>query len=238
MPFLTATWRDLLMINWPVPAAVLTPLVPRGTELDPWEGTPWVSVVAFRFLATRVLGVPVPFHRDFPEVNLRFYVRRRVDGTWRRAAVFIRELVPRRAIAWVARAAYNEPYLALPMRCAIARRANETTLAFGWRRHRRWEGVRAVTRGAPQPCAAGSAEAFITEHYWGYTRQRDGGTVEYRVAHPPWRVTPAHEVSLDLDARTLYGAAFAEVLAAPPASAFVAEGSGVTVYRPAKVPGD
>lgn len=31
--------------------------------------------------------------------QLRFYVRRRVDGEWRRGVMFIKEIVPRRAIA-------------------------------------------------------------------------------------------------------------------------------------------
>src|SRR6185503_10439864 len=104
----TAHWRFLMMLNYEVDPSVLHPLVPRGTELDTWHGRTYASVVGFLFLDTRVLGLAIPFHRDFEEVNLRFYVRRREAEAWRRGVVFIKEIVPRWAIATVARVAYNE----------------------------------------------------------------------------------------------------------------------------------
>ena len=76
MPFLTARWENVVLINYPCPAPLLEPLVPAGTELDTWGGRPLVSLVGFLFADTRLLGVPIPFHRTFEEVNLRFYVRR------------------------------------------------------------------------------------------------------------------------------------------------------------------
>ncbi|HTO08358.1 MAG TPA: DUF2071 domain-containing protein, partial [Myxococcota bacterium] len=117
--FLTAEWRDLAMLNYEIDPAVLEPRVPAGTELDAWSGRTFVSVVGFRFLRTRVLGVPVPYHVDFDEVNLRFYVRRKSGADWRRGVVFVKEIVPRRAIALVARVAYAENYVAHPMRHSI-----------------------------------------------------------------------------------------------------------------------
>src|SRR5713101_1040010 len=113
--FLTAEWRDLAMLNFEVDPTVLRPLVPAGTELDDWRSRTFVSVVGFLFLNTRVLGIPIPFHRDFEEVNLRFYVRRKMSDGWRRAVVFVKELVPRAAIALTARMVYGENYVALPM---------------------------------------------------------------------------------------------------------------------------
>ena len=95
-PFLTARWESLLLLNYPCRREWLEPLVPAGTELDAWHGETLVSLVGFLFTDTRLLGVPVPFHRTFEEVNLRFYVRRPgPDGVMRRAVVFISELVPR-----------------------------------------------------------------------------------------------------------------------------------------------
>jgi hypothetical protein len=234
-PFLTAAWRDLLMLNWPVDPALLAPHVPRGVALDRWAGETWVSIVAFRFLDTRVLGVPVPWHRDFDEANLRFYVRRDADDGPRRAVTFLRELVPRRAIAWTARLAYHEPYRAVPMRHARAATADGLRLEYAWRDGPRWTAVAARVTGAPAPLVDGSAEEFITEHYWGYTRQRDGGTVEYRVAHPRWRTWPAADVTLSGDLEPTYGPAFARALSGPPASAFVAEGSAVAASWPTRI---
>lgn len=233
--FLTAQWRDLLMLNYAVDPALLAPHVPAGTALDLWQGEALVSVVGFRFVDTRVLGLPLPGHRDFEEVNLRFYVRREVAQSVRRAVVFLRELVPRRAIAWVARAWYNEPYRALPMRHSVIERASERTVRYEWRQGSAWTGLAARTVGESSPLESGSEAEFITEHYWGYTRQRDRGTVEYEVAHPRWRVWPALDAALSGDIAATYGAAFAPALAARPRSAFVADGSPITVYRPRRL---
>ena len=236
-PFLTAEWRELAMLNWAVPPDLLRAHVPAGTELDAWDGTTYVSVVGFRFLRTRVLRVPVPLHRNFEEVNLRFYVRRRDGTAWRRGVVFIRELVPRRAIAWTARLAYNEPYRALPMRHVIDRAGDgvPTTVRYEWRRAGAWEGLGVRVEGEARAIADGSEAEFITEHYWGYTRQRDGSTIEYRVEHPRWHAWPARSAWLRCDVRSLYGPAFAEALAGEPRSAFLADGSAVTVYRPTPI---
>jgi uncharacterized protein len=235
-PFLTASWRYLAMLNYEVPPALLLPLVPPGTELDTWQGAALASMVGFRFLDTRVLGVAVPGHRDFDEVNLRFYVRRRGEGgDWRRAVVFVRELVPRRAIALVARWIYNEPYTAVSMRHEVrmagAADGQPGSAAYEWRAANRWHRLEVRTRGRPTVPDPSSEAAFITEHYWGYTIQRDGGSKEYRVEHPPWRVWDAEGAELDCDARALYGAGFAECLGGRPRSSFLAEGSEVTVYR-------
>ena len=236
--FLRADWRYLVMLNYEISPDVLLPYLPRGTTLDRHDGQLLVSVVGFRFLRTRVLGVPVPFHRNFDEVNLRFYVRRELpDGEIRRGVTFIREIVPRRAIAWVARLAYNEPYRALPMRSDSPATATEApgAVRYWWRNRGSWQHVGAAAVGTPMMPAAGSEAQFITEHYWGYTAQRDGGTVEYEVHHPPWRVWPAAAPELDVDAASLYGPAFVGPLASEPRSAFVAEGSAVTVFRPRRI---
>lgn len=224
------------MLNYEVPAALLRPLVPVGTELDAWNGVTLASIVGFRFLDTRVLGIPIPGHRDFDEVNLRFYVRRRDEtGGCRRAVVFVRELVPRRAVAMVARRLYNEPYTAVPMRHELDMTGAEHGLsgraAYAWRLAGRWHGLEVMTRGCPTTPDPGSEAAFISEHYWGYTVQRDGGCKEYHVAHPRWRVWDAVGARLDCDVRVVYGAGFAECLSARPRSAFLADGSAVEVYR-------
>jgi uncharacterized protein len=180
--FLTAEWRYLVMLNFEVEPGVLVPLVPAGTGLDLWQGRALVSVVGFRFLGTRLLGVPVPFHRDFDEVNLRFYVRRELPGgDARRGVVFVRELVPRLAIAFVARLVYNEPYRALPMRSSVPAAPVDAPgrLTYEWRLGGAWQRLAATAEGRPAVAAAGSEGNFITEHHWGYTRQRDGSTLEY-----------------------------------------------------------
>jgi uncharacterized protein YqjF (DUF2071 family) len=236
-PFLSAEWRDLAMLNYLVPPDILLPFVPAGTELDTWHGATYVSIVGFRFVSTRVLGLSIPGHIDFEEVNLRFYVRRQASDGWRRGVVFIRELVPRRAIAWIAKLRYNEPYRALPMRHTIDRRADGTPdrVRYEWRHAAQWEGLALRTKGGAQPLTPGSEAEFITEHYWGYTRQRDGSTIEYRVEHSPWKVWEAESAHLSCDIAPLYGSQFSPLLRGAPQSAFLADGSHVVVFRPEKL---
>jgi len=210
-----------VLLNYACRREWLEPLVPAGTALDDWQGETLVSVVGFLFTDTRLMGVPVPFHRTFEEVNLRFYVRRQgPDGLTRRAVVFIRELVPRAAIAWTARAVYNEPYLAVPMSHRIALDAEHGGhVRYDWRHRGQAFHLEATTTGPATTLVANSEAEFITEHYWGYTRQRDGGTIEYEVRHPPWRVWQVAEASLVGDVAPMYGPALADALSAAPRSA-------------------
>jgi len=190
-PFLVAEWRHLAMLNFEIEPAVLHPFIPVGTELDEWNGKTFLSLVGFQFLRTRILGVPIPFHRNFTEINLRFYVRRKAKEGWRRGVVFIKEFVPRWAIAFVARRIYNENYVACEMASRVElpttsddRGSVEYSWTVGGVRNR----LQAGFAGSPLPLVPGSPEEFLTEHYWGYVRRRDGGTTEYQVDHPPWRV--------------------------------------------------
>jgi len=233
--FLRAEWRSLVMVNYAIDPAIVERYLPRGLELDLWQGEALVSMVGFRFLRTRVLGVAIPFHQDFDEVNLRFYVRRQVADGWRRGVVFVREIVPKSAIAIVARVAYNEPYVGLPMRHQVPPSGQGGRFEFGWKFRGAWCGLGAETMGEAVPLAEGSAEEFIFEHYWGYTRQRDGSTAEYQVEHPRWRVWQTSRAWLDGEVAALYGAEFGEALAQTLCSAFVAEGSEVVVRRGLRV---
>lgn len=236
--FLTAEWRYLAMLNYVVDPALLAPLVPRGTELDEWAGQSFVSVVGFLFRNTRLRGLPVPLHRNFEELNLRFYVRRVVDGEIRRGVVFVREVVPRVAISTVARLAYNEPYRALPMRHVIDladSRGEPRRVEYGWRLGGAWNTLAVAPQHSASRIGDGSHEEFIAEHYWGYTRQRDGGTVEYEVRHPRWNVWQAERATLDGDLEALYGRAFADALHTGPTSAFLADGSAVSVHAPHRI---
>jgi uncharacterized protein len=237
-PFLTADWRYLAMLNYEIDPAILQPHVPAQTELDFWQGRCYVSVVGFLFLNTRLRGIPIPGHINFEEVNLRFYVRHKADEGWRRGVVFVKELVPRQAIAAIARWVYNENYQALPMRHRLEVNEGGTAvnLAYEWQFNGRWQGLQAAASGAAQPLDPESEATFITEHYWGYARQRDGGTVEYRVAHPSWRVWEVQKYQLDCDVADLYGREFTAPLQQPPTSVFIAEDSDVAVYPGQRLP--
>ena len=218
------------MLNYVVDPRLIAPLVPAGTEIDFENGETFLSVVGFLFLDTRLLGLPIPLHRDFEEVNLRFYVRRKSADTWRRGAVFIRELVPRRAVALVARAFYRENYVAVPMKHEIEEVGSSLNVEYAWRRSHKWESLKMTATGEVQSIAAGSHAEFITEHYWGYTALRTGCS-EYRVEHPCWKIWNATDFELNADVATLYGDQFAEALTQTPRSAFIADGSSITVQK-------
>lgn len=220
------------MLNYEIEPSVLAPYVPSGTELDLWNGKHLVLVVGFLFEKTRVFGIPIPFHRNFEKVNLRIYVRCKAEDGWRRGVVFIKEIVPRAAIALTARKLYNEPYIALPMAHRIEVESGSVrSVEYSWLFDGRQDSLKLTTRGEGQLLAEGSEAEFITEHYWGYNAQPDGTTLEYRVEHPRWRVYDVSEAKLDCDVAGLYGEQFRENLNGTPSSAFLAEGSAVTVYQ-------
>jgi uncharacterized protein len=229
--FLTARWEHLVLLNYTVPTRMLAPLVPRGTELDRLGGELLVSLVGFLFADTRLKGVAVPGHRVFEEVNLRFYVTRTdKDGTLRRAVVFVRELVPRAAIAAIARFVYNEPYMSVPMAHDVSIDPEYGGYAcYAWRYRGRSFAVEASVDGPAPQLEAGSEASFVTEHYFGYTRQRDGSTLEYAVEHPAWRVWTTDNAGFFGPGAELYGDEWGRVLSTRPRSAFVALGSDVIV---------
>jgi len=217
------------MLNYRIDPELLGPLIPNGVELDSFHGQTYISIVGFLFLDTRVLTIAFPFHRDFEEVNLRFYVRRRSADTWRRGVCFVGEIVPKKAVALLARLAYGERYMALPMKHHIEHRDGAVKVEYSWRRHSKWESIAMSASGDPISIAAGTHEEFITEHYWGYTDVR-GGCSEYRVEHPRWKIWPADTFEVVADMATLYGDRFADALNSPPVSAFIAEGSHVRIF--------
>jgi hypothetical protein len=203
-----------------------------GTSLDSFQGKTYISLVGFRFCRTRLLGrLAIPFHTNFDEVNLRFYVRRRDGGEDRRGVVFISEVVHRRAIATTARLLYGENYTCLPMRHRVERDEMGKTLAYQWKIDGKWCGLSARTVGLPTHPGEGSLEQFITEHYWGYSNQQTGDCLEYYVEHAPWRVWTTTAAGFDGEGSALYGPRLATVLRRPPDRAFVADGSPVTVFR-------
>jgi uncharacterized protein YqjF (DUF2071 family) len=231
--FLTAEWNNLLMLNYAVDAALLQPFVPAGTELDVFEGKTYLSLVGFEFNRSRVLGFTALFHQAFEEVNLRFYVTR----SSRRGVVFIRELVPRYAVAAIARLAFKENYSCVPMshRIEVSAGGDVSEAEYAWGAGPNRCSMRIETEGASFLPPDGSAAQFITEHYWGYTAQPDGGCLEYEVQHARWSVWKATRAAFSGNTAGLYGAEIAQRLMSDPDSAFLAKGSPVTVFKGTRI---
>ena len=229
--FLSAEWRDLLMLNYEVDPAILKKYLPARTELDSFAGKTYVSLVGFRFCRTRLLGsIPIPFHTEFEEINLRFYVKRHEADEFRRGVVFIAEIVPKRAIAYTARLFYNENYIRRPMAHRIRINESQMEVEYSWQSGNEQCKLQARASGTPSFPSEGSLQQFITEHYWGYSRQPNGHTVEYHVTHVPWNVWNATHAGFFGDPSDLYDDELAQVLTKAPASAFIADGSPVEVF--------
>jgi uncharacterized protein len=227
--FLTAEWRKLIMANYVVAEDLLQPYLPVGTELDRYDGRCYVSLVGFLFQNTRLRSVPIPFHRTFEEVNLRFYVQHtNPTGERRRGVVFISELVPRFALSLVANAIYGENYATVPLRHHWEQNGEERSVRYRWRYKGRWNELQVRAAVLPQPIEADSAEDFFTEHYWGYTK-RGVWTSEYEVLHPRWMMYPILQHSIDVDFGALYGSEFASLSERVPESVLLAEGSEIEV---------
>ncbi len=232
-PFLTAAWRRIILFNYRVEAGILQQYLPAHTELDLWNDTCYVSLVGFMFQNTRIRGWQIPFHVDFEEINFRFYVRHqdKNTGEWKRGVVFIREIVPKPAVTWIANTLYREQYRTRRTWRRWEEKPEKLQVEYAWREGGRWQSLAVQAENRPQDLIAGSEAEFITEHYWGYTRWDAHRTLEYRVEHPRWQVYPVQSWHGDVDFGRVYGPAFAGLNEAAPVSIFLAEGSEVRVYK-------
>ena len=235
MSFLNAEWRKLVMVNYEIDPTVLSEFVPYGTELDLWEGKCYVSLIGFMFLNTKLLGVKIPFHSDFEEVNLRFYVKRLENDIWKRGVVFIKEIVPKPALTWVANTLYNENYETLPMAHKWSSDDNSLTVEYQWKKSNKWSTLRVVADKNQSEIEIGSHTEFITEHYWGYARINEKATNEYEVTHPRWKKYIVQSYDLEVDFESVYGTKFGFLKTLNPKSVFLAEGSEITVESKKKI---
>lgn len=233
MPFLTARLSRLILLNYEVDPALLAPRLPVHTELDFYDNRTFVSLLGLHFSNPSIYGLPLPFYREYAQVNLRFYVRCRIErNNWRRGVVFIKQIVPYRPVAWAARNLFHEPVVAQSMDQVSRSQGRDATMTeYGWRSGGQHYFIRAVYPNQSVFPDPGSEEEFLLERYWGYNRQKDGGCLEYRFSHPPWRICKAVEAEASAGLRDFYGPPFTGLLGGRPDSAFAACGSQVTLHR-------
>ena len=235
MSFLKAEWNNLVMINYEVNSQILEKYVPKGTEIDFFNGKCYVSFIGFLFENVRVLGMKIPFHSDFEEVNLRFYVRRFENGVWKRGAVFISEIVPKHAISFVANTFYNERYQTLPMKHTLKVHENSREFIYQWKIKNNWNKIHVKTNKNPIAIEVDSEAEFITEHYFGYTKINENATFEYQVTHPRWQQLEVINNTSEIDFEGVYGSEFAFIKELKPASVFLAIGSKITIEDKRKI---
>ncbi len=229
-PFLTAEWRKLIIINYEVDPNLLAPYLPFGTELDLYNGKCYLSLVGFMFVNTKVKGFKIPKHVNFEEVNLRLYVKHKMqNGKIRRGVVFIKEIVPKPMVTLVANKLFKEHYQTLAMSHNWNQNDNELEVNYVWYVGNRENSIAVNTESNTQKIKENSAEDFITEHYWGYTKLKNNKTSEYEVNHPSWEVYKVKKAAINVEFELTYGVDFKSLNTQKPISVMLAEGSEITV---------
>lgn len=233
MNFLTAEWRKLAVINYEIDPIILLKYVPEGTELDFYQEKCYVSLVGFMFLNTKLLGISVPFHRNFEEVNLRFYVKKKENSTWKRGVVFVKEIVPKAALSIVANTFYNENYKTLPMKNKIEIKDENLHVNYAWK-EKNWHSIDIIAENEEKAMEDHSEFEFITEHYFGFTKNGKN-TLEYEVCHPKWTYYPIISHQIKVNFEEVYGQDFSCLNEFQPISVMLAEGSKIEVKTKSKI---
>ena len=229
MSFLNAEWRKLAIANYLINPNILTKYLPAGTELDLYDNKCYVSLVGFMFVNTKMLGFKIPFHINFEEVNLRFYVKRFENNTWKRGVVFIKEIVPKPALTFVANTIYKEHYETLPMKHKWEENDSNRIIQYQWKKNKVWYSFKIVANLNTSEIKENSETEFITEHYWGYAKVSDSVTNEYEVTHPKWKQYNIESYEVKVDFGLVYGNDFEHLNKIKPESVMLAEGSEITV---------
>jgi len=228
MSFLNAEWRKLVLANYLVDPEVLIPYLPAKTAIDIWQNKCYVSLVGFMFLNTKMLNMKIPWHINFEEVNLRFYVKH-IDGNLtKRGVVFIKEIVPKPMLSLVANKVYHEHYETLKM-SHLWQIADSQKIEYCWNKNNNWNKFSVEASNKPLEIGDNSEEEFITEHYWGYTKISHSKTTEYEVKHPKWAVYEVLNHKIQVDFGAVYGQHFSFLNTQKPHSVMLAEGSEISV---------
>lgn len=231
MSFLSAEWRKLAIINYIVDPELLKKHLPSGTNLDFFDNKCYISLVGFMFINTKLMALRIPFHVNFEEVNLRFYVNRIENNINKRGVVFIKEIVPKPALTFMANRIYKEHYETLPMKHSWVEKNNQLEVQYMWKKAGNWNSFKVVAANKLHELESGSEAEFITEHYWGYTRISQFQTNEYEVKHPKWQVYGIDNFEINVDFSSVYGAEFGFLKQQIPHSIMLAEGSAISVEK-------
>lgn len=228
--FLTAEWRNLINITYKTDVSVLKPYLPKGLVLDTIDNSAFISLVAFQFLETKVKGIRIPFHVNFPEINLRFYVKNKNS----RGVVFIREFVTKYMVALIANKIYNEQYSTADIEAKIIR-GKLITAGYKLSLNNSEYFIRLNAESNPNTPEESSSEHFFKEHSSGFGTDHSGNTIVYEVEHPVWKIYPVTDYSHNFDFRKIYGESFSFLNEEKPYNVLFAEGSQVKVFGAEKL---
>lgn len=227
--FLKANWENIIMANYEIAPEVLAPYLPKGVELDLFDGKCYISLVGFMFKKTRLFNIPIPYLGTFEEINLRFYVKRKDGNLLKRGVVFINETIPYQIVAWMANKLYKEHYTVVPTKHEINNFDTTQNIKFEWLLNKKWHSIYVEASTKSEVMQTDSLEQFIYEHYYGYTKIDANNTEEYKLQHPSWKTNKVLNYKIDCDFEMMYGKPFSVLNATKPEAVFIAEGSSVKV---------
>lgn len=228
--FLKANWENIIMVNYEIDPQLLIPFLPKGVDLDLFNGKCYISLVGFMFKNTKLFNVPIPFFGNFEEINLRFYVKRTEENNIiKRGVVFINETIPYPIVAWVANKLYNEHYTVVPTKHNINKTSSSQNIEFEWMLNKKWNSIYVEASNESESMKNNSLEKFIYEHYYGYTKINESKTEEYKLQHPSWKTHKVYDYKINCDFEAMYGKAFSVLNNTKPEAVFIAKGSSVAI---------
>ena len=227
--FLTAEWQNLIMVNYEIDPKYLMPYLPQGVDLDYYNGKTYISLVGFLFKDSSLFKIPIPLFGTFEEINLRFYVTRKIGKELKRGVVFINETVPNKTVAWVANKLYKEHYTSIPTKHKWKIDANYKEIEYQWMVNKKWNCLKVIANKNALKMNVGSIEEFIFEHYYGYTKVNTTQSIEYKVNHPSWYVNEIKDYTINCNFCDFYGKDFEILNSTKSHSIMLAEGSAVSI---------
>ena len=229
--FLRSNWLRLASANYIIEPHLLDKYIPKGTVLEEHNGKHYVSLVAFRYSQTRLLNIQVPFHTNFEEINLRFYVKRKIaPHVWRSEVAFTKLFFPKTALTFVAKHIYKENYETKRMRHNWSENDRQLLTSYGLKKNR-WHDFELMTEKESNVIDAHSSEAFFSKHYWGTSQINDNSCTIYKIEHPEWKVFRVNDWKINFDFNKVFGSEFKHLTDNKPESVYLYDGSEVVVHK-------
>ena len=227
MTVLKAEWKKLLMINYVVDQNILLPYLPKGTELDLYNNECYVSLVGFKSENTKFMGIKFPFHGNFEEINLRFYVQHNDGGTIKHGVVFIKEIVYSPITAYFASNLFNEKYVSREMRHIYDPEIVSQILRYEWK-EKKFNKFRVEGSLRVRPVEPESETEFFTERHYSYTKTPNRKkTAEMYLEHPRWEDSRIYSYRVNVNFKAAFGKRFEFLNTTEPKSVLLVEGSDI-----------
>ncbi len=235
-PLIKAKFSEMVAVNFQIDQRILQPLVPKGLELDFFNGETYVSLIAMMLRNVKAWGLPFSIIPSSPELSLRFYVRRPGDGESAKGTCLIKDYISGSTAAWYLESQFKSDFSKLKMKYKNSGFGEHETpeVEYQWKVDDHWNKLRVRARSRIHKTERASKVGFILDHFT-YFGTYKGRTLAYRVERPTWNIWDAAQANFTCDVKRLFGDAFVKPLSKRPASVFVTAGSPVTIYKPVEV---